>query len=169
LESVYGSEAEEIPEALLPASLLSEGKDKAKATNAALNMLNLDEGYSDSTGIWNEEAELSTRMGEASVRIRLAKSTGETLKPWHENGTHAWEMSEIRVYESMVTSPEKLIDKKSKALYEYIKSSMPDQCRWSILIPLSLSDQGNWIGKAINKKGEEVTLVYSSLTGLRTI
>jgi len=166
IEGVYGEESGPIPEGLWKSSSTAEGQRRAESSLARLNELNLEEGYVATLGQWIEDTETPTRLGEASVQVRLAKWDGETLKPWFEHSQHPWEMSQVRVRETLIKEEKKILDKRLNETVISLKESMPDKGTWSILLPLTPLNHEAWTGSALNNKGEEVTLVYSPHLGL---
>ncbi len=166
IEGVYGDEAEPSPKGLARSSTIADGQRKAAGSLAWINALSLINGYGGTSGQWIEEADTPTRLSDASVRVRLAKWDGHTLQPWFDHGKHSWELSEVSVREHFAKTETKHLD---KVLYETIisaKESMPDKGKWSILVPLIPLDDDAWTGTALNKKDEEVTLIYSKRLGL---
>ncbi len=97
IETVYGDDAVTIPAGLQGQTQKAVGKAMADASLAGFNTIALKEGYCDGlTGKWYEESELSTRIGEESLSIYLARKTGGELRPLYE-GEFAWERSAVRV------------------------------------------------------------------------
>jgi CRISPR-associated endonuclease/helicase Cas3 len=166
IEGVYGNETEEIPPGLEKSSNNAEGEGNAGKSLANLNALNLEEGYVDTLGQWVEDTETPTRLGEASVQVRLARWDGRELRPWFEHSGHPWEMSQVSVRESLMKEEKKTLDKVLNESVISTKESMPDKGRWSVLLPLTPLDDNVWTGSALNNSGEEVTLVYSERLGL---
>lgn len=169
IEGVYGENAEEIPPGLTKPSTTAEGQERAGNSLANLNALNLEEGYADTLGQWIEDSATPTRLGEASVQVRLARWDGGILKPWFEHGVHPWEMSQVSVRENLIKEEKKTLDKVLNEAVILTKQSMPDKGRWSILLPLTPLDGEAWTTQALNNRGEEVTLVYSERLGLRKL
>lgn len=168
IEGVYGGEAEQVPQALREADIKAEGEAMGMMTMAGINGLPLGQGYGGGVVPWKEDDVSPTRLGEPTVRLRLAKWDGRDLVPWSEDPSlaMAWSMSEVpvnawRVAGGVISGDRGL----EKAMAEAIEA-MPDHCRWSLLVPLTPLDAGIWKATVRGENGRETVLVYSPASGL---
>ena len=168
IEGVYGGESEEVPEPLRAADEKAEGEAMAKMTMANINGLSLAQGYGGGDVPWREDEVSPTRLGEPTVRLRLAKWDGSSLTPWSEDPSPAmsWSMSEVSVPDWRVSGGIVAGDRTLKDALSAATEAMPDRCRWSLLIPLVLADGGLWKATVLRKDGKESVLLYSSDSGL---
>jgi len=167
IEGVYGEEAEStIPEALMGSVLDAEGTGKAEGSLAKSNALKVDIGYSnDAVNHWWDEARTPTRLGEDSIILYLARWQDGKLSPWRNEQNYAWSYSSVsaRTYwvnkEAISTDiPQDLLDE--------CKLELPAKGKWGVLIPLREQENGLWGGVALNEEGENVTVQYTSSSGL---
>lgn len=165
-EGVFGSESLDlIPEGLLERTWDAEGQDLASVSVANLNELKLREGYSaSSSNRWWDEAMTPTRLGEPTTTVYLAKWHNGDLVPWND-GYMAWQQSavQIRTYHIAQEAP---VDISLQAVMETTKETLPSKGKWGVLLPLTLDKNETWHGKAINEKGELVTIYYNRELGL---
>lgn len=98
VEAVYAAPAEAIPAALQRASREQMGKDLAHQSQAGFNALKLDMGYCiDSSPHWYEDADVPTRLGDATLTLYLARACEDGLHPLCDEQIHAWEQSSVRI------------------------------------------------------------------------
>jgi CRISPR-associated endonuclease/helicase Cas3 len=161
IEGVYGEAAQErIPAALQEKSLQNEGKQMSRRAIAGQNLVKLKDGYiSPDFNFW-DDASTPTRLGDASVTVRLGRMENGELRPWFAAEKFAWELSQVNVRESLI--------KDEVGGMEAQKENMPDKGRWSKLVVLR-QDGGVWRGEAVNGKGEKVNVGYDKAAGLRVI
>lgn len=161
IEGVYGEEAEQIPDGLMKRQLDAEGKRCAEAELGRFNALSVTAGYGGRLGALFSDAAAPTRLGEASVTLRLAVRSGERILPLYDDPRHAWMLSEVQVRESVVaksTATEK--DRQMAA------AGMRDGGKWSELVILEPTNERLWTGKACDRNGKPIELIYSADTGL---
>lgn len=163
IESVYADAAfEELPVGLKAVADAADGACRADRGTARGNLLNFEEGYTTTSSIWQDEGEAPTRLGEATVRLRLARAVEGGLVPWAEvDAGIAWALSELSV-------PCRLIAAESTRdgiLIEAAKRTMPDEGRHVVVVVLRASG-GVWRGHAMNAREEDVKVVYSPICGL---
>lgn len=164
IETVYGDAAfESMPEALRPVADNADGVRRAGRATARGTELVFEQGYDPTSLQWDDDADAPTRLGEKTVRIRLARLIDGKLEPWARKDPRIdWALSELTV-------PCRLIARESeryRQVIELAKSGMADEGRYCVLVPLASADSGNWRGKARNLKGDEIVVVYSPETGL---
>ncbi len=168
IEGVYGDEAEEVPQAIQEADLKAEGEAMGMMTMAGINGLSLKQGYGGGAVPWKEDEVSPTRLGEPTVRLRLARWNGRDLAPWSDDPSPSmsWSMSEVpvtawRVAGGIITGNRGLENAVAEAI-----EAMADDCRWSLLAPLTQSDAGIWKATVRGENGRETVLVYSATSGL---
>lgn len=100
IEAVHGPAAEDrIPQALRPTHDRIVGEAGAHRAYAQMALIDLKNGYAPTGHGWEDDARISTRLGEASMAVRLAVWDGESLVPMvTESDPHrAWRLSEVSV------------------------------------------------------------------------
>lgn len=170
IESVYGEDGyEQIPSALQSVTDAAEGACKGDRGTARSNLLSFDQGYDPTGTEWPDEdaqVDITTRLGEKTVRLRLAKISADGLTPWAvADNSIAWALSELTV-------PWRLITKESPRHAECIEQAregMPDQGRYCLIVPLEQCED-DWRGWALRERDkdmfEEVRVIYSPINGL---
>ncbi len=102
IEGVYSQEAEDsVPEAIMESSWEAETRDMSQRSMADLNTLNLAKGYTRSSGDWDEEVRIPTRLNEVeSVTVVLVVPGEAGLLPYARgNGHYEWPLSTVKVPE----------------------------------------------------------------------
>jgi CRISPR-associated endonuclease/helicase Cas3 len=166
VESVFGEvEQERVPKGLLARDRDADGKSRAAISLAQLNGLDLDAGYASTLNQWLEDTVTPTRLGDPTITVRLGRWDGSEISPWFAADRYAWELSQVSIRKAIISeaatqSPalQDAVDRTTKA--------MSDQCKWSVLVPLSPALNGTWEGKASNSR-REVIVSYDPKTGLR--
>ena len=168
IEGVYGGESEDAPESLEAADAKAEGEAKARMTMAGINGLSLAQGYGGGDIAWREDEVSPTRLGEPTVRLRLARWDGKRLTPWSEYSSPAlsWSMSEVSVPEWRASGGAVFSDRALEDALRAATEAMPDGCRWSLLVPLVPTDGGLWQATVLRRDGKESVLTYSSDSGV---
>lgn len=93
MEEVY----ETTPEELTRSTENQQGKDHSARACAGQLLLNLASGYCDNVNdLWHEDIELTTRLGEAVIRLYLARRQAGEITPY-ATGPFAWEMSRLQI------------------------------------------------------------------------
>ncbi len=164
IETVYGEAAyESMPEMLRPVADNADGARRADRATARGQVLVFEQGYNPDSQQWDDDADTPTRLGEKTVRIRLARLIDGKLAPWSQKNPRIdWALSELTV-------PRRLIAQESErytGIVETAKSTMADEGRYCLLIPLEPTDGASWRGYARNLKSEEIVVIYSPETGL---
>ena len=163
IEAVYDDAAfDSLPEGLKETALKADGACRADQGVARGNLLVFDEGYNPTSLQWQDEGEAPTRLGEKTVRIRLARLVDNVLQPWAQTTTGMdWALSELTV-------PYRLIAKESERMAAALAAAritMPDEGRYVIIVGLQ-ADGETWRGYAKSMRDEEVCVAYSSVMGL---
>ncbi len=170
IEAVYGEESiNRIPAGLQQSSDSRQGACYSERSLACQNALAFDQGY-DPTGLnWPDDdahADITTRLGEKTVRLRLAKIIDDRLIPWATTGsTIDWSLSELTV-------PRRLVAKESArhaGFLEQARKEMRDEGRYCLIVPLK--EAGDvWHGWAMNERDkdiyEDIRVIYSPVAGL---
>jgi CRISPR-associated endonuclease/helicase Cas3 len=168
IEYVFDEDGEgssQIPEALHPQEGKALGKKRAAGTQAQWASLCLESGYMG--GTWEEDIQATTRLGEETVLIRLAKWEEGRLSPWVADTTYAWPLSEVSLRRFWVSQEAPVTDKKLRQQMQKLKATWPGKSEYYIVVPMITIGDGVWVGHAIGQKKQPVTLRYSSVYGLQ--
>jgi CRISPR-associated endonuclease/helicase Cas3 len=138
IDGVYSYEAEEnIPSELLEASYDAEGKVLVQKSMADFNVLKLSKGYTYSSGDWDEETRIPTRLTEQeTISVALAVWENDKLKPYIANKQYAWALSTIKLPEYEWKKAQQAIPEKLKPLIETLKEENK-ALRWLEVFPLT--------------------------------
>lgn len=163
IEAVYDDAAfDKLPEALQTVANAADGACRADRGAARGNLLNFDEGYTPTGLIWQDEGEAPTRLGEATLRVRLARVAEDSLVPWAKaDAGIAWALSELTV-------PRRLIAAESPrdgTLITAARQAMSDEGRYVVIVALYPAGE-TWRGHALNASGDEIQVIYSPVCGL---
>jgi len=168
IESVYGEAATDaIPEALVSSNVNAEGQALADRSVARLNAIKIAIGYTCRDGQWTDESYTPTRLGEATVTIRLARWQDGTLTPWRVGESHAWALSELRLAARQFHEPRIDTVELEQALAA-VRADWPKATRHIQVLPLC-DQNGLWVGTGINGEGRTIQIEYSSAHGLRIV
>lgn len=154
IEGVFGEDAS-LPSALQKQADHVEGEALSESSQAHCNSIRLASGYAWRGEQWWSDARTPTRLGEASASVLLCRWTDGRLVPWveHANPRHAWAYSTVRVPERLIAEAIAPESAGELAEWERVKAALPDQGKWSVLLPLTQTAQG-WIGEASGRRGE---------------
>jgi CRISPR-associated endonuclease/helicase Cas3 len=169
LEAVYGETGEErMPARLLTAEARPEGDARAGASFAHMNGLKLDKGYMADGDDWIDDVRTPTRLGQASVTLRLGRREGGEVRPWAggEPGATAWSLSEVSVRAARISAVQEPADKGLREAVARATETMPDKGKFSLLLPLSQDAEGAWHGEALDGHGNRVRVRYGETFGL---
>ncbi len=166
IETVYGAYGyERTPVALQCVTDKAEGACRADQGIARSNVLAFSQGYDPTSNEWPDEdsyTDITTRLGEKTVRLRLAKMIDDSLTPWATTGTSLdWPLSELTVARYLIAKE----SRRHTALLEQARKSMIDEGRYCLIVPLTDCGQ-DWRGWAMNAQDEEVRVIYSPVAGL---
>jgi CRISPR-associated endonuclease/helicase Cas3 len=167
IEVAFSEHADTIPQALQRRDQKAEAQWQADKSLAHINMLKLDEGYTATINQWREDMKTPTRLGAMETTVRLAQWDGTTLTPWYADGYFRWDMSQVNLRGTLVDTETEHQDKALSDAVVQTKERLPDKGKYSVLVPLSLGEDGCWRGHALNKNKSMVVLEYDRLTGLR--
>ena len=167
IEGTFGEVAQrEIPGMLKDRETKYEGKKMADQAIAQLNTLHLNDGYKRTSNQWQDEARTPTRLGEARVTILLLKWENSTLKFFSSEPKFSEELSQVSISETKISKEFSFTGELAAAL-EKFKATLADKGRWRILMPLArVKDE--WQGKALDKNGRVVSVLYDSKLGVQT-
>ncbi|WP_415712685.1 hypothetical protein [Maridesulfovibrio sp.] len=147
-----------------------DGSDIAEKSLAGFASLDFSAGYSSNEGQWDNDTMTPTRLGEESRQLRLLKSENGKLALWASSGGKFVSVKECMRSEVRVSAKKvkQAVNDGFEDDVEKLKTCMPDKGRWSECVVLH--DKGGvWSGRAIDIHGDEVTVLYSSQTGLEVV
>ncbi len=138
IEGVYSPEAEvAIPEILLDASIDAVGQNMMKQSMANLNALKLNKGYTRSSGDWDEESRIPTRLTEQeTVSVALVDFNQGQLQPYAKRTHHEWIMSVVKIPEWEWKKAKHQISASMQKLIEDLKTEVK-ALRWLEVFPLT--------------------------------
>jgi CRISPR-associated endonuclease/helicase Cas3 len=176
IECVFGEHAD-VPPGLQRNAERVEGENWARTNFAATEALSLNTGYNRSGMDWHADDETptvgaldewqtpaSTRAGEATTTVRLAKWDAERIVPWCGGGEDAWDLSSLRVVKRLIAET---ATEAGKAAMADALAGLPDEGKWSVLLVLSPQDGAAWLGEALDPQGRRRAWCYDKLRGLR--
>jgi CRISPR-associated endonuclease/helicase Cas3 len=177
IETVYASEAE-FSEGLQARSNEAEGRDWAAVNIAFAARLKIETGYARGhSGAWladdaapalasedGWDLGAATRQGETTVNVRIARLENGTCVPWCDGGD-ALELSTVRVIARHIKEP--IVEPAQIAVLEIARSALPDQGKWSILLPFTAGADGVWRARARDLRGQVRHWLYDGTAGLR--
>jgi CRISPR-associated endonuclease/helicase Cas3 len=177
IETVFAIDAE-YPPPLQSRSNEAEGRDWAAVNIAYATRLKLDTGYTRGHGgawladdaapaLTSEDGwdlGAATRQGEATATVRIARWQDGACVPWC-HGPDAWELSSVRVIARHIR--EAVIEPHQIATVEAARQTLPDEGKWSVLLPFARDQAGVWRAQAKDLRGRVRQWIYSDTTGLR--
>jgi CRISPR-associated endonuclease/helicase Cas3 len=177
IEGVYGPDAE-IPAGLQKPSNDAEGRDWAAVNVAYAAQLEFETGYRRGRGgAWladNAAPALAgedgwdlgaaTRLGETTANVCIARWEGSACSPWCD-GEDAWEQSTVRVIARHLNEP--LVEPAQLPALHAARGALPDQGKWSILLPFAADSDGIWRAQAKDLRGRVRHWLYDGTAGLR--
>lgn len=167
IETVYGETGfSRTPVGLQKSSDAKQGACYSERSLARQNSLSFDMGYDTTGTIWPDEdtyTDIPTRLGDPTVRLRLARRYDDGLHSWASTGSSIdWSLSELTVAMRLAAKE----SSRYSELIERARKDMADEGRYSLIVPLEQCEH-DWRGWAENAKGEEVRVIYSHISGLR--
>lgn len=137
IEGVYSFDAEEeIPDVLLDGSIQATSKAMVQKSMADLNVLKLNKGYTRSSGDWDEETRIPTRLTEEeTISVALAIVENGQLKPYAQAETYAWALSTVKLPSHEWKKAQQQIPDNLKAMIETLKAEQK-ALRWVEILPL---------------------------------
>lgn len=167
VETIYTkSVSNVIPSELAEIDDKAEGDTMARGSVGHALALKLEQGYSSTTGQWEDEARVSTRLVFDSFRIRLAKYLNGQISPWAPDGPFAWELSEAHIQNKLLSLNAEPASKDAKLAVEEAKKKMLDEGKGVIVVPLEKDSDGRWKALMQNCNEKIIALSYSESEGL---
>jgi CRISPR-associated endonuclease/helicase Cas3 len=169
VEHVYGQESDErIPEGLARQSQEAETAAMTERSFARRNAICFEAGYSMADHEWWDESVTPTRLGEASISLRLARLLDGKLRPWFaaDKEKNSWSLSEVSVRKRLAAQEAVPQDKACAAAMVALKKQWSGRRNFFLLVPLSKTEEGVWQGRVRNEQGRETMLRYSPDAGL---
>jgi CRISPR-associated endonuclease/helicase Cas3 len=166
IEGVYGDD-HDIPDGLQEASLNVQGENKARASQAFANALDIQAGYDASkgqVGHWSADTKTPTRLGEETTTVWLARWENGELRPWHDQGLNRWQNSSLTLSSTLVAAAGPVPDIPEGVLIR-CQASLPAQGRWGVLLPLTQQPDDTWQGTALGVQQKTHVIRYDGLTG----
>jgi len=138
IEGVYSDGVEYvIPDELKMKSYEAIGEDQSKKCMADLNALKLNKGYTRSSGDWDEESRIPTRLTEQeTVSVALANFNQGQLQPYAKGTHHEWTMSVVKIPEWEWKKAKHQISASMQKLIEDLKAEVK-VLRWIEVFPLT--------------------------------
>ncbi len=137
IEYVYSGD-ELYPEALEQASWDAEGEQSSKKSLAAMNALKLGKGYTRTSGDWDEETHIATRISEQeTVSVTLAIEENGRLKPYAGQGNTGWLLSTVTIPEKAWQQARQHIPERWQNEIEQLKTEQK-VLRWREVFPLTM-------------------------------
>jgi len=167
IEAVYGEEGyARVPEGLKWSSDAKEGACCSERGLARQNLLAFDQGYDATSNQWPDEdayTEIPTRLGEKTVRLRLARMEDGQLRPWAKTDPAIdWALSELTVAKRLVAQE----SPRFAPLLQAVRQTMADEGRHCLIVPLEPHSGDEWRGWAADDQGKAVRVIYSNTAGL---
>ncbi|MFA5415002.1 MAG: CRISPR-associated helicase Cas3' [Methanoregula sp.] len=167
IEGTFGGDAQqEIPEQLMDLAIRADGTNMANSAIAQLNILNLDDGYKSTPTQWQDDARTPTRLGDVRVTVLLLAWEGSALRFYYPDPKFAADLSQVNISDNKISKECSYTGELATALLKF-KAQLPDNGRWRILVPLTRATDG-WQGRALDRNGNEVLILYDSRLGFRT-
>jgi CRISPR-associated endonuclease/helicase Cas3 len=177
IETVYGPEAE-FPVGLQARANDAEGRDWAAVNIAFAARLKIETGYArGNSGAWladdaapalasedGWDLGAATRQGETTVNVRIARWENGACVPWCK-GEDAWELSTVRVIARHIKEP--VVEAAQTPVLEATRDTLPDQGKWSMLLPFAAGADGVWRAQARDARGQLRHWIYDRTAGLR--
>jgi CRISPR-associated endonuclease/helicase Cas3 len=179
VEMVFDADTD-FPESLRRNANEVEGRQWASVNIAHANRLTLESGYRRSdSGKWLADDDspamssedgwdlgAATREGESSTAVYVGRWDGNWCIPW-ATGASAWELSVVRVISRHIKEP--VCEAHQEEAYESARATLPDQGRWSALLPFAEDGSGAWCAQGRDHRGKIRRWRYDSTTGLREL
>ncbi len=163
VEGAYGNGGPDAPCVFDDVELKAQGEGDAERAMGEYASLRFEAGYDTDGGLWRQDVDALTRLGEPSRQVRLIRMEEGVLKLWAAENSpdmsrRACMRSEVRVSLSKFKEP--LIPPGMEDSLETFMLSMPDKGRWCHCLVLTENESGLWSGKGKDGKGREVEVAY---------
>lgn len=171
IEMVY-SGAEEVPATLHEGAIKAEGEGWAHASQAQMNSLPFDKGYTrGEVGDWWADTKTPSRLGEETREVMLAKWVDGHLLRWDHR---VWPYSMVKLAARKMGNIELTGSDKEREVYDALLKTLPSEGKYCTLLPLTLHADGSWQGQAWTAAKDErdksvrlLTWLYDDELGLR--
>jgi len=175
IEAVFAEDAS-TPAGLQASANAAEGRGYGDASLAQQHAVKLRDGYVRGGMDWWSEAKTTTRLGEDSTPVLLARWDEDRLLPWiqKDDTRHAWAYSTLRIASRLIATPAEPASPARRAEMQRVLDSLPDKGKWSVLLPLDAVDKVGSVFSGVasglaqkNKSVRPETWVYDLRFGLR--
>ncbi|MEM7180308.1 MAG: CRISPR-associated helicase Cas3' [Spirochaetota bacterium] len=168
IEFVYGS-GEPIPSALQAIS--QKNKEKFKQTRAVAknNHIKIKEGYSTLDDILWNDTNAPTRLGEETVQVVLAKYDKGRLYPSYNKGKHSWANSQVKAMSYLIAEEREVKKSPLREEIARVREFLPKKGKYSLLLPITKAEGGEWTGTALDKDKNEIVYTYNPKIGFRRL
>jgi len=168
MESAYEDACLAAPDALLKADQHAKDELFVQGSLANISSLSFDDGYGyglDSP-LWDDERRIPTRLGRATVQLRLLRLENGRLRLHAGEGWDAktCALSEVRV-DARKAKDGVLPEDVTQAMLDEAKTRMQDGCRYAIALALIPAGDG-WRGRVVDERESEQRIQYSCELGL---
>lgn len=154
IEGVYGDATDlEIPEPLYDRVYDAESEILTHKSVATQNTLVLKKGYQIAgANNWWEDAHTPTRLGEASIMLRVFKWQNAQLTSWRGHAQHQ-DLSSMNVAVRRLSAQPQASDPElQQAIEQLLAAAKPSTYQWCALLILHADDEGSdeWRGEVID-------------------
>ena len=151
LEKVYGEDAP-TPQGLQQNSDSAQGEECAETDQSRYLLLKHRSGYTASAQ-WDTEARVSTRLGEESITVYLARWQGGQLCPWSSSDDYSWDMSGVRIIARTLDGWTPVYEEGLSQQLQVIRAAVKLFDEDTVIIPLQLGGGDNWVCAASRDGG----------------
>jgi CRISPR-associated endonuclease/helicase Cas3 len=172
IETVFADDAE-TPPCLQANANAAEGRGYGDSSLAQQHTLKLLDGYVRGDIDWWSEAKTTTRLGEDSTAVLLARWEGDRLRPWihRDDPRHAWAYSTVRIATRLIARPVEPASLARQVELQRVMDSLPDKGKWSVLLPLEQVSHdfvgAAWAAAQGRQPERQQTWAYDDRAGLR--
>ncbi len=165
IEGVYAKGLESIPEKLWQASEEAEAEAMGKSSFGKHNALRFKTGYDIGSGLWSEEIDVPTRLGEKTHTVYLAKEENDKLVPF-KKGKFPWDLSSIKLAKKKLENISPAIQEKYQGQLEQLIKTEKRLQKYDVVIPVSEIGDEKWVSEGIDGEGVAVDIVYDEKMGI---
>ncbi len=163
VEGAYGNGDLVAPATFDPKEDQALAKDCSDRAVSMYASLNFEPGYDLGSGVWEQDVDALTRLGQPSHRVRLIRHDGQGLRLWAsehaaDTSARACMRSEIRV--DMTKLAQAAMPSGLEAALNALKQAMPDKARRGLCLILREATQDHWVGAGTNRNGKGVEVRY---------
>jgi len=158
-----------IPDGLQRITCRVEGQWRADISLGELNAIALEQGYGGGWGSWTDAEDTRTRLGEATVTLRLARWDGERLEPWFAQGPKPWALSEVTVRRSLACDRAPMEDPDLEEAVRILEARDHIRDAGRLLVPVVQREEGAWEGEIVDTQGRVRNIRYYKDRGLEVL